>query len=83
MIQGFSDMKKNVILPLILLNVSIALASCGETIGNAQDFVPNKAPIIENVILTDSNGKPIDKNSVTIGLKAYCVVKALDPERAP
>jgi len=83
MIQGLSAMKKSVILPLILLTASVALASCGETIGNAQDFVPNKAPIIENVILTDSNGNPIDKNSVTIGLKAYCVVKALDPERAP
>ncbi len=83
MIQGFSAMKKSVILPLILMTVSIALTYCGQTIGNAQDFVPNKAPVIEDVTLTDYKGKPIDKNSVTIGLKVYCVVKAVDPERAP
>ncbi|HNX58417.1 MAG TPA: Ig-like domain-containing protein, partial [Spirochaetota bacterium] len=58
--------------------------SCGKSIENAQDFIPNDPPVIESCTVTDdATGKEIDASNIILGMKLKCAVKASDPEGKP
>lgn len=60
------------------------LVSCGKSIENAQDFVPNDPPVIESCTVTDNaTGKEVDASNIILGMTLKCVVKAVDPEGKP
>lgn len=60
------------------------LVSCGKSIENAQDFVPNDPPVIEGCTVTDNaTGKEVDASNIVLGMTLKCAVKAVDPEGKP
>jgi hypothetical protein len=68
---------------LFLWTISVAV-SCGSSIKNAQDFLPNNPPVISGYTLTDnSTGGTIDSANVVLGLNVKCSVQAYDPEKKP
>jgi uncharacterized repeat protein (TIGR02543 family) len=69
---------------IILSVCAAALISCGSSIHNAQDFEPNKAPVIEGYSLfNDATGAVITDTNVTLGTTLKCVIWAYDPEKKP
>jgi hypothetical protein len=70
----------------ILLSFTMfLLLSCGNSIKNAQDFIPNKPPFIDvnGIALSDVDGNSYAINSVVVGLKIHCTVPVQDPEGKP
>jgi uncharacterized repeat protein (TIGR02543 family) len=73
---------KKLSLVMVLVLSSIFLSACGNSIKNAQDFVPNKAPVITGYTLKDAvSGKDIDSSNIVIGMRIKCVISAYDPEK--
>jgi hypothetical protein len=84
-------MKKNALNPLLSLVIALfclTVVSCGNSIKNAQDFMPNKPPLIENgsLKITLIDGSPVPeytKTHVANGMNFKVWVKAQDPENKP
>jgi uncharacterized repeat protein (TIGR02543 family) len=57
------------------------ITACGSSIKTSQDFIPNKAPILDDTVtITDTSGSQIDETRLTIGSAYKISVKAADPE---
>jgi hypothetical protein len=69
-------------LHLTILTCFCGTLFCGSSIKNAQDFLPNKAPVIETdkIILTDTSGSTYTREAIIVGLKVRCTITAHDPE---
>jgi hypothetical protein len=78
-------MNTSAMIKILLSFTMFLLLSCGNSIKNAQDFIPNKAPFIDvnGIVLSDVDGNSYAINSVVVGLKIHCTVPVQDPEGKP
>ncbi|HEY1406663.1 MAG TPA: InlB B-repeat-containing protein, partial [Spirochaetota bacterium] len=67
---------------LLAIIASVMQFSCnGNAIGDAQNFTPNKAPVITGYTIKNSvTGNNIDARNVILGMTVKVVVAASDPE---
>ncbi|HNX58896.1 MAG TPA: FN3 associated domain-containing protein, partial [Spirochaetota bacterium] len=72
-------MKKSL---LLIFAGAVVLTGCGSSIKNAQDFIPNKAPVVDTFEITyvgtDSN---YDSTRLYSGMPFQITIKASDPEK--
>jgi uncharacterized protein YjdB/formylglycine-generating enzyme required for sulfatase activity len=64
----------------LVLSLSIASFSCGTSIKTAQDFIPNKAPVLISMTLSDVDGNELGINKIVEDMQILVTVEAYDPE---
>ncbi|HEY1407061.1 MAG TPA: Ig-like domain-containing protein, partial [Spirochaetota bacterium] len=64
----------------IFLLFAFSFSGCGKAIFNAQNYNPNKPPIITNIVATNVDGSPINSTTIS-GFSTYSIiVTASDPD---
>lgn len=73
--------RKNHVHIVLLLTAIFFFTECGKSIKTAQDFIPNKAPVMGEITQAmASDGSAVDKTKIISGLPIRVTVPAYDPE---
>lgn len=64
-----------------LVSLAMCVFSCGNSIENAKDFTPNKAPVIcDDITAVMADGSAVNKTKLVTGQKIIITIHAYDPE---
>lgn len=74
---------KKLLIGLFPFFAAVQLLSCGSSLKTAQDFKPNKPPVLESINAVMSDGSQIATTAIVTGQKFFVTVKAYDPEAKP
>ena len=73
------NMAYSVSFPALAVSAAL-LCSCGDTISDSQDFVPNEDPLITSMTVVHEDGNPIDLENILPGEYYTVTASVSDPE---